>query len=309
MRRQLANARALPRRRARRTAFTLIELLVVIAIIAILAALLLPAMSAAKESARRTKCLNNVKQIQLIALLYTVDQNDRFASSRSINAEANNGTVYLFKDWQIRQGFALPWVEGALDFSARNECNTSIVELVDTRYASFAVYNKNPGLYKCPDDATTVIEADGTKLPRVRSYSQNWVIAGNGNVYASDAGRSDGAIRRKLSDVRNPGPDSQFAFLDENPNTLFTVEFMVDQNLYGFFNLPGSYHNGSGVISFVDGHVETHKWLSPLTKQPLTPIWQAFDGNTDHSETIESGGPDPIWVHSKSAAPQGGWTR
>jgi len=70
-------------------AFTLIELLVVITIIAVLAAILFPVFARARESARRTSCLSNLKQIGLGALMYSQDYDEKFMLIE-VNGQTNS---------------------------------------------------------------------------------------------------------------------------------------------------------------------------------------------------------------------------
>lgn len=115
----------------KRHGFTLIELLVVIAIIAILAAILFPVFSRAREKARATACLNNVKQQATGVMMYVQDYDDTYPMSIYSPDGARiivmvDAVMPYMKNDQIfecpseRNGLEIDWVAAAVGLSAFN---------------------------------------------------------------------------------------------------------------------------------------------------------------------------------------------
>ena len=128
-----------------KSGFTLIELLVVIAIIAILAAMLLPALSSAKERAKRISCLSNLKQQGTALFIYAGDYNDRIPKPMygGLTAAVTPYTTYLLYGNTGAPGA----VANSLD--ATNEqvfFNTGLIKEGHIFYCTSSAGQTEPGL-------------------------------------------------------------------------------------------------------------------------------------------------------------------
>ena len=135
--------------RVQRRAFTLVELLVVIAIIGILVALLLPAIQAAREAARRMQCLNNLKQMGLAIMNY---ESSKKAYPRGRwNIDPNDNTKHTVADRTATKSNDHSWQVIVLPYAEEQ----NIASLYDLKRAWFSTENRPPvsqalAIFVCP---------------------------------------------------------------------------------------------------------------------------------------------------------------
>ncbi len=169
-----------------RKGFTLIELLVVIAIIAILAAILFPVFARAREKARQSSCLNNVKELALGVLMYAQDYDEKLPLSEMIQSASHprpffggSSTFHLWPD------LVFPYVKNRQVFCCPSRA--------DARYGLAYGFNRYLGYYNASDRFGPAYQ--GTKLGIINYPAETLLLADadcNPECYSCYVWRIDG---------------------------------------------------------------------------------------------------------------------
>lgn len=224
--------------REKNTGFTLIELLVVIAIIAVLAAILFPVFEQAREKARQTVCLSNMRQMGLATQMYAQDYDERLPLA------ATSLSPFVFLNWH---------------------------DLLDP-------YVRNKQIWICPSSNLQQYNSYGKPVCQYgwNAYYLNLGVVVN-NIYTLNnaPGVSLAAIQQPAHTVMMA--DAKGIIGRPPPNHVSTYLLPPSQPDADYWGRPDPRHNGGAVVTLADGHAKWFSLNGFYWAQQPTDAWFALN--------------------------------
>jgi len=290
--------------------YTLIELLVVIAIIAILAALLVPALRSARESAKKTQCLSNQKNI------------GQYVHQFALN---NNNSLKVLSNWTTWYRDMIVANNGFKNYASVPSSHYLSYKDSEGKYVSITKTNDSKVLESHPLNSTGLAMAkvfvcpSDVSVPQgaLASYGRNDPKEGGTMKYkpGSTGARGDALanprmVDSRLNDLR--GPSDLILAADHwgkthRPGESENSEEYEDNNIYhlrlregdqSIGDLGGmrddvSRHRGSPPIVFIDGHVSATDWKKTIPERFHKDTKRYEDGLGWQGRAVGSWSDDP----------------
>jgi len=270
----------------RRSGFTLIELLVVIAIIAILAAILFPVFAKAREKARQTSCLSNVRQLCTAWISYAQDYDERFCvttpgcrASVGAGFPGNNpgtnpwwfATGPYIKNAQILAcpSAAMDWINNAGGCGG-GHCAKRVPGQISLNYgAGIAI-----GACLAEDGNTGCCRAKGGKMAPLKAAAESFILADAARANIGGGLWENGGV---CAGSTTDGICAPIAFANymtgcPQPGCAPTLTYAGVLAARGISSDSAARHNGGNNIGLADGHAKWFKNESTKCKYAGGPI-------------------------------------
>ena len=284
--------------------FTLIELLVVIAIIGVLIALLLPAVQAAREAARRSQCVNNLKQIGLALHNYestntAIPPAGQIGSNQTIGYVGQTGPQNFALKVRILQYMEQVNAFNSINFDVTAIWNANPPTVIDGTDINFTIRHTKIANYICPSDTNDPGTGD-PQLPGT-SYHEN----GGLNRYNS-AWRSNG-IAYYMGNDGGINQTRTFASIQDGlSQTAAFSEFVKGKGVNLADGLHMAYALNNGQLTFPQGTLDADYQLAQACQATTSRNWD-YKGEI---WTLQDGGRGGPYMHiqtpnRKSCVPQG----